>query len=185
MTKEELDALEALANAATPGPWLWGRHTFKTKDEAKEWISETFEQREGLELWMSFVPDPERPSESLFTAITGNGPHSEANAAFVAQIGDAVPKLIARVRELAGQAAAGALEQWTAEPPTEAGHYWAVVGRESFVRQVLVALWTPDQAIAKPPHYLTAMEPGNTGPLPLSRFSRWMKSPTPEAPGPT
>lgn len=100
MTAAELDELEALANAATPGPWLWGRHTFKTKDEAKEWISETFEQREGLELWMSFVPDPERPGESLFTAITGNGPHSEANAAFVAQLGDAVPKLIARVREL-------------------------------------------------------------------------------------
>ena len=37
---------------------------------------------------------------TLYTALTGNGPTSEANAAFIAMARDAVPALVAEVRRL-------------------------------------------------------------------------------------
>lgn len=67
MTKQELDELEALANAATHAPWVASGHRVRASGDPDPIIS----------LW--------------------NG---ACDAAFVAAAREAVPKLIARVREL-------------------------------------------------------------------------------------
>jgi len=78
MTKDELDELEALTNAATPGPWestgvsIWGRNNV--------WVGE-----------LNFALSRQ---ESLVTPRVSN------DANFIVAAREAIPRLIARVREL-------------------------------------------------------------------------------------
>lgn len=86
MTAAELDALEALANAATPGPWkqdwTWiGKHEMPMSIEANDGLRVIG----TLDEWEDQCP---------------------ADSRFIAAARDAVPRLIARVRELEAEAAA-------------------------------------------------------------------------------
>jgi hypothetical protein len=80
MTDIDLDALDALAAAATPGPW------FADSTE----IGRTYgDDPTGLiETWVAESCDIDNPEQGA------------ANAAFIAAARDAVPALTARVREL-------------------------------------------------------------------------------------
>ena len=77
MTAAELDELEALANAATPGPWKPG----VLKPGICAWIDSACG---------TVIDVTESPPEGMAV--------DDAN--FIAAARDAVPKLIARVREL-------------------------------------------------------------------------------------
>lgn len=65
---------------STKGPWKLGKKTFATTKERDDWLCK-IASHGGLEMWCVFV-DNDR-DESLFVAITGNGPTSEANARFI------------------------------------------------------------------------------------------------------
>lgn len=75
MTQDELDRWEALANAATPGPWV-------------------LVDRDILGGYEVHAPDD-------WTVFGYNGPE-RTDAAFIAAARDAVPALIAEVRRLRG-----------------------------------------------------------------------------------
>lgn len=88
MTKEELDALEELANAATPGPWessgvaVWGKNN----------------------VWVGDLNFEASRQESLVAPRVSN------DANFVAAAREAIPKLIAKVRSLEAEIDAFGLE---------------------------------------------------------------------------
>lgn len=91
MTKDELDALEALASAATPGPWessgvsIWGKNSV--------WVGE-----------LNFALSRQ---ESLATPRVSN------DANFITAARESVPRLIARVRDL--EAELESYERWRNE----------------------------------------------------------------------
>jgi len=74
----DLDAIEARANAATPGPWRDQHH-------------------ECSEVW---GPAPDSQTHSMQIARIGRAQFDVLNAAFIAHARTDVPALIARVREL-------------------------------------------------------------------------------------
>ena len=79
MTNEELDRLEALAKAATPGPWY---HVY-----------------EGSSDWQVYGPhDDIKPVASLHRYHAPSCP----DAPFIAAARDAVPALVAEVKRLRG-----------------------------------------------------------------------------------
>lgn len=92
VTDEELNEWEALAAAATPGPWVATRAT--TYDGGKAVVSEMFVRRPGGDVAIaSDIIDPDT------TAV------SEANAAVIAAARTALPALVAEVRRLKGERA--------------------------------------------------------------------------------
>ena len=111
MTPERLNELEALANAATPGPWkpsddedgdqvLWGPDG--------DWLANIgnwARQNLGIE--------PPEYSHTEATAIARQYVEmiDKADADFMSAARTALPELIARVREL--EAELKALKQWT------------------------------------------------------------------------
>ncbi len=97
----DLDKLEALAAAATPGG-VFGR--FRSNDPADQLAQfhETLVHGAGP-IWCVCVPvDDGSPieQEALYTAITGNGPTSEANAKFYSVARENTLTLIEQVRAL-------------------------------------------------------------------------------------
>lgn len=99
MTSEEIAEIEARAAAATPGPW---RRTVKgDRREAREWLIGQFDASEGDKIHGAGVAAAGKTieEECLSTAITGNGPTSEANAIFIASARTDVPRLCAALRE--------------------------------------------------------------------------------------
>jgi hypothetical protein len=76
------------------------------EENADKWISENLSYGSG-DVWLVFAPDhplhvtgadPQRPEHVVTTAITGNGPTSEANAYLYA----AAPQLYAACEEALG-----------------------------------------------------------------------------------
>jgi hypothetical protein len=96
-----LDEIEAGADAATPGPWTHGV-THDDPEEAKRWIAECYDKGAPGPAHMALVPYEGKPlsDEALVVAITGNGPTSKANVAFITHARTDVPALVDRVREL-------------------------------------------------------------------------------------
>jgi hypothetical protein len=103
LSGEELDALAELEQEATPGPWEFGRPAVATEAEAVACFLHAYRGGPEGSFWVNWVVDstPVRPEDnSLYVAVTGNGPTSEANARFNSAARNALPRLIAQVREL-------------------------------------------------------------------------------------
>lgn len=100
MTTEQLTEIEARLRAATPGPWTWTRTT--GRQASREFLLGQFEGSDGPDLNGTGVGAPGKTVEEscLSTAITGNGPTSEANAIFIANAPTDIAALIAEVAEL-------------------------------------------------------------------------------------
>ncbi len=91
MTDEELAALQKLADGATPGPWT-----------AETWLNSSSKNRPTVGPHVLFVRD-EYADAYVIGCGNGNGvsmPQDDANCAFIAACREAVPPLLAEVREL-------------------------------------------------------------------------------------
>jgi hypothetical protein len=108
----DTDKLRALASAATPGPWHRG-HQPDGRD-AVEYFTEIYSYGTPGRVWLACVPVEGKDinDEAKFTAITGNGPTSEANASFIAAASPSVVLgLLDRIEELEGRLAIRTLSQ--------------------------------------------------------------------------
>jgi hypothetical protein len=95
MTDGELSRLKALAEAATPGPWDVYSETIADKSAATAEFDYQVQNTEPF-VGRVFMLN----GDGKCPAITGCGPTSEANAAFIAASRKAVPALVAEVRRL-------------------------------------------------------------------------------------
>lgn len=95
LSEDELADAEAAATASTPGELKWGLERFASREGALAKMAETLAHAESLELHSVFRDDPDM---SVFTAYTGNGPTSAANARFYAGARSCVLSLVAEVR---------------------------------------------------------------------------------------
>lgn len=96
LTQDELDRLQALADAATPGPWTWG-------DDDEMWGPPTpTDAQESYELDEddTFLYQPGQKRIRIIATDSGYYPPREADQAFIAEAREALPKLIAEVRRL-------------------------------------------------------------------------------------
>lgn len=93
-----LSELERLHAEATPGPWTPGHNP--DDREPMSYIAEAYQYGPPGRVHLVCVPagDADINDEALFTAITGNGPTSEANAALIAAARSHLPKLLAAAR---------------------------------------------------------------------------------------
>lgn len=100
LTVADLDAIEEVANAASPAPWIlaitpkeWGRDEIAANQV--KMISEG-----GERAHFCIHPDDADDDAPRATAFCGNGPTSEANARFVEIARVALPMLVRKVRRL-------------------------------------------------------------------------------------
>jgi len=86
--------LRELLAKATPGPWFIG-HNPDGRDPMA-YIGEAYSYGPPGRVHLVCVPIPGKSldDEALFTAVTGNGPTSEANAALVADAVTALPAIL-------------------------------------------------------------------------------------------
>lgn len=110
----DLDAVEALANAATPGPWNVWKGPYYTGGAAdlcigagKEWLANMDHRhcekiREAtFEPWKCDGRDPDNMTCDICSIDSGAITEEQAaNAAFIAAARTLVPQLVARVRVL-------------------------------------------------------------------------------------
>jgi len=94
----DLDAIEARAQAASPGPWGYG--TGYSADGGQQ-LTAKADKADFLALSLN---DDEAPlwvidNGDVIPAATGDGPRAKANAAFIANARTDVPALLALVRE--------------------------------------------------------------------------------------
>jgi len=102
-----LDAIEARLKAATPGPLDLG--IVDPEVEPGEWFRDHLSYGPDANIWCVWCPkhpltrgEAPRPEHAVLTAVTGNGPTSEANAEFYAH----APADLAALLELARAASA-------------------------------------------------------------------------------
>lgn len=103
MTAPDLDALEALLAKATPGPYYWFMCECADKDTLMVELTAVVEKTvavNGYNLHGVGVGEPEPDADYLAVAHTGCGPRSPINAQLIVAAVNALPALIARVREL-------------------------------------------------------------------------------------
>ena len=106
----DLDALAAAVERMSPAPWHWGLSPAETRTEVLAYFAATYDG--GVPgsgngpIHVAVIPDGDKPLQesALFTAITGNGPTSKANALGIVALVAAAPALLARCREVAGMA---------------------------------------------------------------------------------
>jgi len=100
MTRKELDAALALANAATPGPWenvILAHHKTGEMLSGKSLI-EYIERAVAYGPWREFHAILcEKVDGRYEVAHVGNGPTSPRNGDFIAAARDLVPALVAEV----------------------------------------------------------------------------------------
>ncbi len=105
LTGEELDEIARLEKEATPGPWHGG-HNPDGYDPI-DYFRAAYDYGPPGRVHLTCIPAPGKDvnDEALFTAITGNGPTSEANAALIASLRNAAPALLesARLARLASE----------------------------------------------------------------------------------
>ncbi len=80
MNTDELNKLEAFARAATVGEWQWAQTPTRTRIGAAWWAIRAIFCNQSPSLWGVMVGSPDH---LLWVAITGNGPDSEANSAYL------------------------------------------------------------------------------------------------------
>jgi hypothetical protein len=104
LTDADLDALDELIAAATPSPWNFApAPNPDAEDQSKAGYVTGLLTDSDDRLWTTFAADPEGdPEDYVVPALTGDGPTSEANAAFIANARNLLPLLLAEVREVRG-----------------------------------------------------------------------------------
>ena len=103
VTAPDLDALEDLLAKATPGPYYWFMRECADKDALMVELTAVVEKTvavNGYNLHGVGVGEPEPDADYLAVAHTGCGPRSPINAQLIVAAVNALPALIARVREL-------------------------------------------------------------------------------------
>lgn len=88
------------AEAATPSPWEVG--IVDPKIDPVEWFRQHLSFSDSTDVWCVWCPQHPRAGgeHSVLSAITGNGPDSEANAYFIANARRYVIALLDRIAEL-------------------------------------------------------------------------------------
>ena len=101
LTDANNDALDELIAAATPAPWNFApAPNPETGNTKAEYVTGLLTEADD-KVWTTFAPDPQGdPEDYIVPALTGDGPTSEANAAFIANARNLLPLLLAEVREL-------------------------------------------------------------------------------------
>ena len=102
----DLAALEALLAKATPGPYYWFMRECADKDALMVELAAVVDKTvavNGYNLHGVGVGEPEPDADYLAVAHTGCGPRSPINAQLIVAAVNALPELIARVRELEQQ----------------------------------------------------------------------------------
>lgn len=96
----DLDELQKLAEAATPGEWAWASAPADGSDETPAEYLASALTGDGP-LFVVWVPATEGdPDGYLLTASTGDGPHASMDAEFIAAANpQAIIELIERLRE--------------------------------------------------------------------------------------
>lgn len=91
------------AEAATPSPWEVG--IVDPEIDPVEWFRQHLSFSESTDVWCVWCPQHPRADgeHSVLSAITGNGPDSEANAYFIANARRYVITLLDRIAELEGR----------------------------------------------------------------------------------
>lgn len=94
LTPEARARLRSLEAKATPGPWYRGHNPDHCEPVA--YFREAYAYGPPGRVHLVCVPFNDKPlnDEALFTAITGNGPTSEANAALIAEARNLLPALL-------------------------------------------------------------------------------------------
>lgn len=92
-TDDELAAIEARAKAASQG--TTGVGVAARDDDAAEWFAEKLSHGKG-DIFCVYLGDA---AEGVVTAITGNGPTSEANAKFYKHAHADIPRLLERTKQ--------------------------------------------------------------------------------------
>jgi RNase P subunit RPR2 len=101
LTPETLARLEALEAKASPDNWYWHTWQANTREELIATVTQA----------VSNTPDPHGPESysyvyicdegvNKFTAFSGNGPTSAANAELIAEMRNALPRLLEMAKEL-------------------------------------------------------------------------------------
>lgn len=99
-----LDRLEQAHAAASPGPWTAATAPAEGSDEtAAEYLTNALRPDEGRPLWVAWAPkvDGLHDSDYVVPVVTGDGPTSEANARYVAEVHASLPALVSALRAVA------------------------------------------------------------------------------------
>lgn len=86
ITRQDLDELDQLINAATQAEWNVGHTGTTTIDDAVEHMRDAIRRRDAPDVWMVFIGDPNDENGTICPAYTGNGPTSRANAEYLAAV---------------------------------------------------------------------------------------------------
>lgn len=89
ITSEQIHKWREVAAAASQDGWQFGATRETEPDDVVRVMRETYERGPAGPVWCVHFPEPtvSRPPDavgSLYVAITGNGPTSEANAKYIA-----------------------------------------------------------------------------------------------------
>jgi hypothetical protein len=122
-----LDGLTGKLAAATPGPWTAATAPAEGSDEtAAEYLVSALRPDEGRPLWVVWAPAVaglHDDSDYVVPVVTGDGPASEANARYLADLHAALPELLRLARE--GEAVKRAVLELAEEH-----RRWAVINRD-------------------------------------------------------
>jgi len=106
LSEEQLREIEEQMNSGTPGPWILGHSNTQSLPAAIDWMTKIILHSSNPDLWCTGVYETDDPdAEFLFTAVTGNGPTSCANADFIANARQDNLALLATIRELRARVA--------------------------------------------------------------------------------
>lgn len=107
MTDEELNEIEARANAATPAPWRWGcwETNFFSQEPAEITKRNTLEHLPSMLQFSAGVRKPEDDSKLVLQASPDYDAPSFEDRMFIAHARTDIPALIAEVRRLRGSLA--------------------------------------------------------------------------------
>lgn len=84
ITDADLAGLADRARAATQETWQWGHSGTETHEDAVKYMTDSLMRSDTTDVHMVFVGDPETEDATRVVCYTGNGPTSEANAAYLA-----------------------------------------------------------------------------------------------------
>ena len=120
-----------LLDKATPGPWEAATCHESEQETRSEYVRSALLKPDAPAhgLWMAWKPDS-RLGVHL-TAVTGDGPHGEADAELIA----AAPTLLAELAdEVDRLRAALNLRDTTPEPPENAAWHWSLISNSDYTK---------------------------------------------------
>ena len=115
-----LDELMRLREAATPGPWEVKIGDFESEDGYGT-VTAPYVEADGKTICVPFDRDPDDEND-------------EDDTAYIVAACNAVPKLVARIRELEAQ------RDWMAQAAANAGWHGVRVGKEYMIDQARIAV---------------------------------------------